>query len=90
MISKEVEHFFIQKFNEFDFTKRESKVALLVLEGLSNVEIASLCRIKIKSVKDFTTKIYRKTQTINRAKFIILFYQEGINALPGGNNERRI
>lgn len=84
MISPELERYFQERFDEYKFTKRESKVALLVLEGLANIEIASLCRIKIKSVKDFTTKIYKKTKTVNRNKFIILFYQSRLKSLPSG------
>lgn len=84
MISPELERYFQERFDEYKFTKRESIVALLVLEGLKNIEIASICRIKIKSVKDFTTKIYKKTKTVNRNKFIILFYQTRLKTLPPG------
>lgn len=53
-------------------TPRESCVAVLILEGLSNKEIAAQCRISELTVKDHLKHIYQKTGTHQRTALLAL------------------
>ncbi len=48
-------------------TQREKEVATLMVQGLSNTEIADVLGISIHTVKLHTTKLMKKLGTINRA-----------------------
>ncbi|MGE5703986.1 MAG: LuxR C-terminal-related transcriptional regulator, partial [Clostridia bacterium] len=50
------------------FTERETEVARLVLEGLSNAQISSTLFISIITVKKHVSAIYRKLNVRNRAQ----------------------
>jgi DNA-binding CsgD family transcriptional regulator len=51
-------------------TNGELKVAHLIVQGLSNLEIASKLKISEKTVKFHSTVIYRKTGSARRSQFI--------------------
>jgi len=79
----EVSQLFMLKCLEMDMTKREVEVALLILEGLSNLDISAILKIKIKSVKDFAGRIYKKSGYKNRSSFIVNFHQTAFDQLTG-------
>lgn len=51
------------------------KVANLVLEGLSNKQIADTLAIKEKTVKYHLTKLYQQSEVSSRSEFIVKFYK---------------
>lgn len=53
---------------KYEISKRESEIAQLVCEGLSNKEIAEKLFITLQTVKDHTSRIYLKTQVKNRTQ----------------------
>lgn len=50
-------------------TKREEEVARLLLKGLSNKEIAQTLHLSEKTVKQYITQIFEKTEVKSRAEF---------------------
>ena len=50
-------------------SKREGDVALLMLKGLSNKEIAQATQISEKTVKQYITQIFQKADVSSRSEF---------------------
>lgn len=85
-------------------SNRESEVAELVTQGLSNKEVANRLFVTEKTVKFHLTNIYKKMNVKSRAQLIVwclpnmTFVErkeqsEGVqagNANPGGNPNQRI
>jgi DNA-binding CsgD family transcriptional regulator len=62
----------VDKFCEYQLTKREMMLAELVIAGKSNRQIAGTLFIAESTVKKHIQNIYRKTQTTDRQSFIDL------------------
>ncbi len=56
-------------------TKRERQVYKLVVEGLSNKEIANLFSVAEKTIKFHLSNIFAKLECSSRAKLIVRHYQ---------------
>ena len=52
-----------------NLTRREEEIARNLLKGLSNAEIAALLSISEKTVKQYITQIFEKTDIASRAAF---------------------
>lgn len=64
-----------------NLTRQENKVVLLILQGLSNREIAAILRIKDKSTRSHVTNVYKKFQVKSRAQLIAFFLSYSLNRL---------
>lgn len=60
-----------EAFDAAGFTDRERDVARLILRGCSNQEIAEELQITINTLKTHVRHIYSKTESSNRATFIL-------------------
>ena len=56
---------------------QDIRVLALIAEGLSNKEIAERLKIKEKTVRNYTDKIYTKLSVNNRVKAIIAGKERG-------------
>lgn len=52
-----------------NLTPREYEIAKLLLKGLSNTDIARLAEISEKTVKQYVTQIFQKSEVASRAEF---------------------
>lgn len=62
----------------YDLTQAEFRVLKLVLEGMSNMEIANSLSISDKTVKFHLYKIFKKLSVKTRSQLIIFGYQNGL------------
>ena len=58
-------------WKEYDLTEREEEIARLILQGLSNPQIAEKAFIAETTVKKHLTNIYKKTETQSRYDLIV-------------------
>ncbi len=65
---------------DLKLTPAQSKVSLLVLNGLSNAEVASKLNIAPKTVKFHCTSIYRRAGVASRSAFISKYVLESVRA----------
>ncbi|UCH83718.1 MAG: hypothetical protein JSW50_14910 [Candidatus Latescibacterota bacterium] len=67
--------------SEFKLTKREREVMSLIVQGMSNEEIADALYIAVQTVKNNVSALYRKTGAKNRVQLgnILRNYEEGEN-----------
>ncbi|MCX8225408.1 MAG: LuxR C-terminal-related transcriptional regulator [Sulfitobacter sp.] len=63
-------------FKEWNLTEAEQDIAMMVLKGLDNDEIAQVRSTASGTVRAQTTSIYSKSDTHNRVQFISLFMEE--------------
>jgi DNA-binding NarL/FixJ family response regulator len=68
-------------FEDWNLTKAEKDVALMILKGLDNDAIALVRNTASGTVRAQATNIYTKSSTDGRAQFISLFVEE---LLAGG------
>jgi len=61
-------------FAGFGLSKRECEVAHLLLEGLTNDDIAQTLFISLPTVKKHLSSIYQKSRTTSRAEFLAIFH----------------
>lgn len=78
-------------FEDWNLTKAERDVALMMLKGLDNDTIARVRNTASGTVRAQATSIYAKSSTDGRAQFISLFVEEllagDINAESGVDSE---
>ena len=67
-------------------SQRQREIAMLVISGASNKEIAYQLVISIKTVKNTLTRVFEKTQTRSRTQLAVRLVQAGYGAQvsPGG------
>lgn len=68
-------------FDDWNLTKAERDVAIMILKGLDNDTIAQVRNTASGTVRAQATRIYAKSATDGRAQFISLFVEE---LLAGG------
>ncbi len=61
-----------ERIDFYSLTQRESQIARLLLEGLTNRQIAQLCSITEQTAKDHLKHIYRKMGVHHRTALISL------------------
>jgi DNA-binding NarL/FixJ family response regulator len=66
------------KFNNVFMTKKQSKIAELILNGFSNGEIAKNLGITEATVKGHLSRIFRETGVKSRSEYIVKKYREAI------------
>ncbi|UCC51841.1 MAG: response regulator transcription factor [Anaerolineaceae bacterium] len=67
----------------YDLTKREREVLALLVEGLSNAEIAAQLHITVAAVKYHVSNILSKLGATNRTEAAALARQHGLASSPG-------
>lgn len=84
-------------------TDREKEVVQLMIQGLTNIEIAERLFIEDKSVKFHITNIFKKMNVKNRTQLVVEYYrnelaktrrdnsilQEKLEGISDGNNRGR-
>ncbi len=55
-----------EQFVKYGLTLREQEITTLICDGKSNKEISDILCISLQTVKDYTSKIYKKTKTHSR------------------------
>ena len=68
-----------KQFDIWEFTKTEKEVALLLVKGLSNYEIAEVRSKSPKTVSHQASSIYKKANVNGRHELAALFFEELIN-----------
>ena len=61
-------------------SQRQHEIAMLVISGASNKEIAYQLVISIKTVKNTLTRVFEKTQTRSRTQLAVRLVQAGYGA----------
>ena len=62
---------------EFGFSRRESQVLALIVQGRTNQEIAAECFLSINSIKTYIRSAYRKVGISHRAQAVAWAMQNG-------------
>jgi DNA-binding NarL/FixJ family response regulator len=86
MQDSDLELLLINKLRPLRLSKQEYKVALGILDGLNNQQIADKLSIRIKAVKCRNTAIYKKAKVTNRSHFCCEIYKQ---IVPKGLPESR-
>ncbi len=61
----------ISKYNDFEFSDREKEIAILMVKGYTNKQIASALCISEGTTKNYISMIYSKIGTNDRTKAVI-------------------
>lgn len=72
------------------FTKREKEIVGLIVEGLTNKEIAQKLWLTEATVKSYITNILTKTNFKDRREIIIYFIRQEKLATKEGKNQNII
>ena len=65
-----------KKFESWGFTDAEREIAILVLRGFTNAQIAELRETKVGTVKVQIHKLIQKTNSASRTDFMAVFMDE--------------
>jgi len=65
-----------RKFAAWGFTDAEREIAILVLRGFTNAQIAELRETKVGTVKVQIHKLIQKTNSVSRTDFMAIFMDE--------------
>ena len=65
-----------KKFKTWGFTDAEREIAILVLRGFTNAQIAELRETKVGTVKVQIHKLIQKTNSVSRTDFMAVFMDE--------------
>lgn len=66
-----------KNLNITTLTTTETKVANLLIEGLSNKEIANFLNVHVGTVKFHLSSVYQITKTKSRSELIVFYYKNG-------------
>ncbi|WP_206485220.1 LuxR C-terminal-related transcriptional regulator [Thalassotalea sp. G2M2-11] len=68
-----------QQFNQWQLTKSEQEIALLMLKGLNFKEISTVRETKEKTVRQQASNIYSKANVEGRHEFSAWFFEDFLN-----------
>ncbi|MFN3663784.1 MAG: LuxR C-terminal-related transcriptional regulator [Yoonia sp.] len=71
-----------KQFDEWRLTPTEKIVALLVIKGFSNVEIARLRGTTESTIKTHVTSIFRKANLTSRLQLVVCVIEDVVTAIP--------
>ncbi|WP_084657439.1 helix-turn-helix transcriptional regulator [Natronohydrobacter thiooxidans] len=80
-LSGKFQEYIERQFQEWNLTPTERSVALLVIKGFSNAEIAQLRGTKESTIKSQLTSIYFKTGLSSRQQLTTYFIEDLISTL---------
>lgn len=69
-----IDHKYLQNKSR-KLSDSENKVAMLIIEGFSTKEIADILKLPEKTIKFYTTTIYKLTNHKTRSRFIVNYYK---------------
>ena len=76
-----------RQFDEWRLTPSERVVALLVIKGFSNVEIAKLRGTTESTIKSQVTSIFRKAKLTSRLQLVVCVIDDIVSAIPTDTQE---
>ena len=65
-----------RQLDKWEFTKSEKEIALLIIKGLSFLEISEIRNVKEKTIRQQCTSIYRKASVSGRAELSAFFLED--------------
>jgi NarL family two-component system response regulator LiaR len=65
-----------------ELSSRESQIVALIVQGLSNQEIADIAYLSINSVKTYIRTAYRKMGVTRRSQAVVWAMQHGFGPPP--------
>jgi two-component system invasion response regulator UvrY len=65
-----------------DFSERETQIAMMILQGMKNYQIAEELLISPKTVSTYRKRVYVKTGAANEATFSMIAHQFGFGDKP--------
>lgn len=71
-----------RQFDDWSLTPSERAVALLVIKGFSNEEIAKLRGTTQSTVKSQVTSIFRKAKLTSRMQLVVSVIEDVVTAIP--------
>lgn len=78
-LSGELHRHIEKAFERWHLTEAEREVAIMLIKGLSMMEIAAARAVKEKTVRQHATNIYAKAGCANRSELASLFIEDLIN-----------
>lgn len=79
-----------KQFDEWHLTPSERVVALLVIKGFSNVEIAKLRGTTESTIKSQVTSIFRKAKLTSRLQLVVCVIEDVVTAIPEEEQRCRV
>lgn len=61
----------MSRFNACGLSKRETEVALLMIKGFNEREIARKLFVEVRTIKFHKTNIYKKCRVYSQQKFVV-------------------
>lgn len=74
-----------EQFREWQLTKAEAEVALLLLKGFSHKEIATLRETSERTVREQSRSVYRKSGLSGRPSLAAFFLEDLLLPMAGGD-----
>jgi len=65
-----------QQFNDWGFTHAEKEIAMLLIKGMSIIEISKVRQVKDKTIRQQCLPIYRKAGVTGRAELSAFFLED--------------
>jgi DNA-binding CsgD family transcriptional regulator len=78
-LSGELGQVILKDFDEWKLTDTEKEVAILLIKGLSMIEIGEIRGVKEKTVRQQATRIYTKSKCANRYELAAKFIEDILN-----------
>lgn len=66
----------LKQFNQWELTKSEAEVGMLILKGLSHQHIADIRMISERTIRDQARAIYRKSGLASRSELSAFFLED--------------
>ena len=76
---KEYSQVIHQQFDDWQLSQSQQQIALLLLKGLSFIEIAAIRETKEKTVRQQASEIYKKADVAGRHAFSAWFFEDFLN-----------
>lgn len=62
----------------YGITRQETKILALLAQGMSNKQISVCLGVSVQTIKNHTSRIYKKLDVANRIQAVIVALQKGI------------
>lgn len=81
--SGELNNYLVSQFDEWSLSPTERQVAILIIKGFSNQEIANIRGTTESTVKSQITTIFRKSGVSSRGQLVTWVLEDVIDRLSG-------
>lgn len=68
---------------EYKLSNQQMIISTMILDGHSNAEIAEHLKVRVPTLKNYITALYKLVQVKDRNNFISLFYQKVLRKRMG-------